>query len=48
LSPHSYTLVEEHAKELLLASDLHAWNVFEATREPGLVIDPKPFVGIPA
>lgn len=29
----------------LLATDLHAGNVLRATREPWLVIDPKPFVG---
>jgi streptomycin 6-kinase len=32
----------------LLATDLHAGNVLRATREPWLVIDPKPFVGDPA
>ena len=34
--------------EVLLATDLHAGNVLRATREPWLVIDPKPFVGDPA
>jgi streptomycin 6-kinase len=33
---------------VLLATDLHAGNVLRATREPWLVIDPKPFVGDPA
>jgi streptomycin 6-kinase len=31
--------------DVLLATDLHAGNVLSATREPWLVIDPKPFVG---
>lgn len=31
--------------EVLLATDLHAGNVLRASREPWLVIDPKPFVG---
>ena len=35
-------------KDVLLATDLHAGNVLQAKREPWLVIDPKPFVGIPA
>lgn len=34
--------------EMLLATDLHAGNVLRSTREPWLVIDPKPFVGDPA
>jgi streptomycin 6-kinase len=34
--------------EVLLATDLHAGNVLRATREPWLVIDPKPFLGDPA
>lgn len=34
--------------EALLATDLHAGNVLAATREPWLVIDPKPFIGDPA
>jgi streptomycin 6-kinase len=34
--------------EVLLATDMHAGNVLRATREPWLVIDPKPFVGDPA
>jgi streptomycin 6-kinase len=35
-------------KSALLATDLHAGNVLRATREPWLVIDPKPFLGDPA
>jgi streptomycin 6-kinase len=34
-------------RSVLLATDLHAGNVLSATREPWLVIDPKPFVGDP-
>jgi streptomycin 6-kinase len=33
---------------VLLATDLHAGNVLQAQRVPGLAIDPKPFVGDPA
>jgi streptomycin 6-kinase len=33
---------------VLLATDLHAGNILAASREPWLVIDPKPFVGDPA
>jgi streptomycin 6-kinase len=36
------------APAVLLATDLHAGNVLRASREPWLVIDPKPFVGDPA
>lgn len=36
------------AREVLLATDLHAGNVLRSAREPWLVIDPKPFVGDPA
>jgi streptomycin 6-kinase len=36
------------ARNVLLATDLHAGNVVRAEREPWLVIDPKPFVGDPA
>jgi streptomycin 6-kinase len=32
-------------EDVLLATDLHAGNVLRASREPWLVIDPKPFVG---
>lgn len=35
-------------EDVLLATDLHAGNVLRASREPWLVIDPKPFVGDPA
>jgi streptomycin 6-kinase len=35
-------------REVLLCTDLHAGNVLAATREPWLVIDPKPYVGDPA
>lgn len=34
--------------EALLCTDLHAGNILAATREPWLVIDPKPYVGDPA
>jgi streptomycin 6-kinase len=33
-------------RQVLLATDLHAGNVLQAEREPWLLIDPKPFVGI--
>ncbi len=39
------TLPRTAAKEVLLATDLHAGNILRAQREPWLVIDPKPFVG---
>ena len=32
---------------VLLCTDLHAENILSATREPWLVIDPKPYVGDP-
>lgn len=32
---------------VLLHGDFHHWNVLSATREPWLVIDPKPMVGDP-
>jgi streptomycin 6-kinase len=35
-------------EDVLLATDLHAGNVLRASREPWLVIDPKPFIGDPA
>jgi streptomycin 6-kinase len=35
-------------RNVLLATDLHAQNVLASTREPWLVIDPKPYVGDPA
>lgn len=34
-------------RHVLLCTDLHAGNVLAATREPWLVIDPKPYVGDP-
>jgi streptomycin 6-kinase len=33
---------------VLLCTDLHAENILSASREPWLVIDPKPYVGDPA
>ena len=33
------------ARDVLLATDLHASNILAAEREPWLVIDPRPFVG---
>lgn len=36
------------SESVLLATDLHAGNVLRSSREPWLVIDPKPFVGDPA
>ena len=41
-------LVESSTDHVLLGTDVHAGNVLRATREPWLVIDPKPFVGDPA
>jgi streptomycin 6-kinase len=38
-------LSETSISSTLLATDLHAGNVLRASREPWLVIDPKPFVG---
>ena len=35
-------------RQVLLCTDLHAGNVLAASREPWLVIDPKPHVGDPA
>jgi streptomycin 6-kinase len=34
-------------REAVLCTDLHAQNILAATREPWLVIDPKPYVGDP-
>lgn len=34
--------------DVLLGTDVHAENVLAATREPWLLVDPKPFVGDPA
>ena len=36
------------SEAVLLCTDLHAENILAATREPWLVIDPKPYVGDPA
>jgi streptomycin 6-kinase len=41
-------LGSDATEQALLATDLHAYNVLRAEREPWLVIDPKPFVGDPA
>ena len=38
-------LVPTQPEQVLLHQDLHAGNVLSATREPWLVIDPKPLVG---
>jgi len=35
-------------RQVLLCTDLHPGNVLAATREPWLVIDPKPYAGDPA
>jgi streptomycin 6-kinase len=48
LSTFDALLATPPAREVLLATDLHAGNVLAAQREPWLVIDPKPFVGDPA
>ena len=34
-------------RNVMLCTDLHAGNVLAAQREPWLVIDPKPYAGIP-
>jgi len=39
------SLPVDHGEPVLLHQDLHADNVLAATREPWLVIDPKPLVG---
>jgi streptomycin 6-kinase len=39
-----YRSVDRKAS-FLVNQDLHGWNVLRATREPWLVIDPKPLVG---
>ncbi|HEY1478881.1 MAG TPA: aminoglycoside phosphotransferase family protein [Gaiellales bacterium] len=41
-------LARDPGDRRLLWTDLHAGNVLEATREPWLAIDPKPYVGDPA
>ena len=38
-------LADEPVPQVLLVTDLHAYNVLRAEREPWLAIDPKPFVG---
>ncbi|MEU4479951.1 aminoglycoside phosphotransferase family protein [Micromonospora sp. NPDC023966] len=38
-------LVPSQGEQVLVNQDLHAGNVLAATREPWLVIDPKPLVG---
>jgi streptomycin 6-kinase len=43
-----HQLSRDRPSSVLLATDLHPGNVLRATREPWLVIDPKPFVGDPA
>lgn len=35
-------------RQVLLCTDLHAENILAASREPWLMIDPKPYVGDPA
>lgn len=40
-------LAESPPRRVLLLTDLHGGNVLSATREPWLVIDPKPYVGDP-
>ena len=37
----------DHAALTLVNQDLHGWNILRSTREPWLVIDPKPLVGEP-
>lgn len=41
-------LARDEVTPAVLITDLHAGNVLRSTREPWLVIDPKPFVGDPA
>ncbi len=41
------TLSEERTESVLLATDLHAGNVLSDSREPWVVIDPKPYLGDP-
>ncbi|MEV0805807.1 aminoglycoside phosphotransferase family protein [Micromonospora sp. NPDC050200] len=38
-------LVDDQGEQVLVNQDLHAGNVLRSTREPWLVIDPKPLVG---
>ncbi len=41
-------LPRDATDHVLLATDLHAFNMLRADRRPWLVIDPKPFVGDPS
>ena len=41
------TLHRTATASVVLCTDLHAGNILRATREPWLVIDPKPYVGDP-
>jgi streptomycin 6-kinase len=43
-----HSLPRAAPQSVLLATDLHAGNVLRSSREPWLVIDPKPFLGDPA
>jgi len=43
-----HSLPRAATQRVLLATDLHAGNVLRSSREPWLVIDPKPFLGDPA
>ncbi|MEV4842915.1 aminoglycoside phosphotransferase family protein [Micromonospora matsumotoense] len=38
-------LIDSQGEQVLVNQDLHAGNVLRATREPWLVIDPKPLLG---
>jgi streptomycin 6-kinase len=40
-------LARDATEEALLITDLHAGNVLSSSREPWLLIDPKPYVGDP-
>jgi streptomycin 6-kinase len=42
------TLPASASRQVVLATDLHNYNVLAAQREPWLAIDPKPHVGDPA
>jgi streptomycin 6-kinase len=41
-------LPRDATEQVLLCTDLHGENVLSASREPWLMIDPKPYVGDPA
>jgi streptomycin 6-kinase len=41
-------LAATQSRQVLLHGDFHPGNVLAATREPWLIIDPKPLVGEPA